>query len=186
MSGKAAYAIMNFGGFLGIGEYSYPLPWSVLKYNPRLGGYEVNVTDEQLKQAPRFHDEWDWNDAAASRRIYDFYGVPPYLAVAQPCRSRPQLRVRPRPAEDRLRVAPESRGACTVSSRAHAARSVGATRRPRSPLPSPARETSAPMAPRKPMGASTGDLVEIRDARVASRMRLRRRSRLARSVGSGR
>src|SRR6185295_16971757 len=70
VSGKAAYAIMNFGGFLGMGEYSYPLPWSVLKYNPRLGGYEVNVTDEQLKQAPRYHDEWDWNDAAASRRIY--------------------------------------------------------------------------------------------------------------------
>ena len=78
VSGKAAYAIMNFGGFLGMGEYSYPLPWSVLKYNPRLGGYEVNVTDEQLKQAPRYHDEWDWNDAATSRRIYDFYGVPPY------------------------------------------------------------------------------------------------------------
>ena len=34
-SGKAAYAVMNFGGFLGIGEDSYPLPWSVLTYNTR-------------------------------------------------------------------------------------------------------------------------------------------------------
>ena len=36
LSGKVAYAVMSFGGFLGIGEDYYPLPWSVLTYNPRL------------------------------------------------------------------------------------------------------------------------------------------------------
>jgi PRC-barrel domain len=41
LSGKVAYAVMSFGGFLGIGEDHYPLPWSVLTYNPTLGGYEV-------------------------------------------------------------------------------------------------------------------------------------------------
>ena len=46
-SGQAAYAVMNFGGFLGLGEESYPLPWSVLTYNVKLGGYEVALTDEQ-------------------------------------------------------------------------------------------------------------------------------------------
>src|SRR5258707_6190528 len=45
VSGKSRYAIMKFGGFLGMGEESYPLPWSVLTYSPRLGGYEVNLTD---------------------------------------------------------------------------------------------------------------------------------------------
>lgn len=77
-SGKAAYAVMNFGGFLGLGQESYPLPWSVLTYNTELGGYEVNVTDEQLKGAPHYADE-DWapgreRDAA----IYGYWGVPPY------------------------------------------------------------------------------------------------------------
>ena len=33
ISGKVAYAVMSFGGFLGIGEDYYPLPWSVLTYN---------------------------------------------------------------------------------------------------------------------------------------------------------
>ena len=39
VSGKVAYAIMSFGGFLGIGSQYHPLPWSVLKYDTRLGGY---------------------------------------------------------------------------------------------------------------------------------------------------
>ena len=38
LSGKVAYAVMSFGGLLGIGEDYYPLPWSVLTYNPDLGG----------------------------------------------------------------------------------------------------------------------------------------------------
>src|SRR5215470_9909116 len=44
LSGKVAYAVMSFGGFMGIGEDYYPLPWSLLTYNPRLEGYEVNVS----------------------------------------------------------------------------------------------------------------------------------------------
>jgi hypothetical protein len=80
-SGKAAYAVMNFGGFLGIGEDSYPLPWSVLTYNTKLGGYEVNVTDEQLKGAPHYRrDEafWDKADANRDSAIYGYWGAPPY------------------------------------------------------------------------------------------------------------
>src|ERR1700761_6288478 len=53
VSGQAAYAVMGFGGFLGIGEDHYPIPWERLTYNEKLGGYELNVTDEQLKNAPR-------------------------------------------------------------------------------------------------------------------------------------
>jgi hypothetical protein len=76
VSGKATYAIMNFGGFLGMGEDSYPLPWSVLTYNTDLGGYEVNLTDEQLKGAPAYDDsEWDRD---YGKRVSDYYGVPPY------------------------------------------------------------------------------------------------------------
>ena len=66
LSGKVAYAVMSFGGFLGIGEDYYPLPWSLLTYNPRLEGYEVNVSEQQLKGAPKYskYDNWDWSDRA--------------------------------------------------------------------------------------------------------------------------
>ena len=76
-SGKTLYAIMNFGGFLGIGEDSYPLPWSLLTYNPELGGYEVNISDEQLKGAPKIETgkSWDWSDDEG-RRLADYYGTP--------------------------------------------------------------------------------------------------------------
>ena len=65
-SGKVGYAVMGFGGFLGMGEDYYPLPWSLLKYNPRLEGYEVNISDAQLKGAPKYttHETWDWGTRA--------------------------------------------------------------------------------------------------------------------------
>src|SRR6266481_2581262 len=63
LSGKVAYAVMSFGGFMGIGEDYYPLPWSLLTYNLRLEGYEVNVSEKQLKGVPKYstHETWDWN-----------------------------------------------------------------------------------------------------------------------------
>src|SRR3982750_1316652 len=54
VGGKVAYAVMSFGGFMGIGEDYYPLPWSLLTYNPQLGGYEVNIGEEQLRGAPKY------------------------------------------------------------------------------------------------------------------------------------
>jgi len=79
ISGRAAYAVMGFGGFLGMGEDHYPIPWQRLTYNEKLGGYEVNITDEQLKNAPHYAtgEEWKW-DTAQGRRVYDYYGVAPY------------------------------------------------------------------------------------------------------------
>jgi hypothetical protein len=53
-SGKVAYAIMSFGGFLGMGNQYHPLPWSVLKYDTNLGGYVVNLDKRQLEGAPAY------------------------------------------------------------------------------------------------------------------------------------
>jgi hypothetical protein len=77
LTGKVAYAVMNFGGFLGMGEDYYPLPWSVLTYNPTLGGYEINVTAQQLKNAPKYsrHDSWDWSDRARTEKVSHYYGL---------------------------------------------------------------------------------------------------------------
>ena len=54
VSGKVAYAVMTFGGFLGIGDEYRALPWSVLRYNERLDAYELNVTEDQRSLLPRF------------------------------------------------------------------------------------------------------------------------------------
>jgi hypothetical protein len=51
-TGKVAYAVMSFGGVMGIGEDHHTLPWHVLTYNTDLDAYEVNLTDEQLRDAP--------------------------------------------------------------------------------------------------------------------------------------
>ena len=47
--GKVSYAVLSFGGFLGIGHDHYPLPWSKLDYDENLGGYRVDITKDQLE-----------------------------------------------------------------------------------------------------------------------------------------
>ncbi|MDF1707648.1 MAG: PRC-barrel domain-containing protein [Paracoccaceae bacterium] len=80
LSGKVSYAVMSFGGFLGIGEQYHPLPWDTLSYSEDLGGYMVNVTREQLEEAPRYgrHDD-PWTDPEYGRRVYSYYGLPFYI-----------------------------------------------------------------------------------------------------------
>src|SRR3977135_3432559 len=53
MSGRVSYAVLSFGGFLGIGDDHYPLPWQSLKYDTNLGGYSTGVSENQLKGAPK-------------------------------------------------------------------------------------------------------------------------------------
>lgn len=78
-SGRVAYAVLGFGGFLGVGEDHYPLPWAKLTYDENLGGYRTDVTRDQVERAPKYRgdEEYDWNEENG-RRVYDYYGVPPY------------------------------------------------------------------------------------------------------------
>ncbi|MGV3575857.1 MAG: PRC-barrel domain-containing protein [Devosia sp.] len=78
-SGQVSYAVLSFGGFLGMGHEHYPLPWSKLNYDESLGGYRVDVTKDQLEGAPRYETEGDeyWTEENG-RRVYDYYGVTPY------------------------------------------------------------------------------------------------------------
>lgn len=80
IGGHVAYAVMSFGGFLGLGRDHYPIPWSLLTYNERLGGYELNVTEEQLKRGPKFRQDesWEFQDRAREGALYSHYGVAPY------------------------------------------------------------------------------------------------------------
>jgi hypothetical protein len=79
IGGQVAYAVMSFGGFMGIGEDYYPLPWRLLAYNPELGGYQVHIGETQLKGAPKYssHESWDWADRARAARVDAFYGLAP-------------------------------------------------------------------------------------------------------------
>ena len=76
-SGRVTYAVMNFGGFLGLGQSHYPLPWGTLRYNTELGGYQTGVTEAQLQNAPEYN-----TDALANRawetQVHSHYGVRPY------------------------------------------------------------------------------------------------------------
>jgi PRC-barrel domain len=78
ISGKVAYAVVSFGGFLGMGEDYYPLPWPQLTYDTQLGGYRVGVTENQLKGAPKFtrSTDWDWSNRQNDRRVYEYYNTP--------------------------------------------------------------------------------------------------------------
>ena len=80
-SGQVAYAVISFRGFLGIGESYHPLPWKKLTYDPRLGGYVVNLDRRELETAPKLCASStmpDWADRAYGQRVDEFYGVPPY------------------------------------------------------------------------------------------------------------
>jgi hypothetical protein len=79
-TGRIAYAILSFGGFLGIGGRHHPLPWDALRYDPALSGYVVNLTREQLEKAPTYGDKTPppWEDEAWGRRVHDYYGAEPY------------------------------------------------------------------------------------------------------------
>ena len=75
-NGRVEYAVMSFGGFLGIGESYHPLPWRLMSYDTRLEGYVVNIDRTQMERAPRYMSsstpEWDRD----YRSRIDEYWVP--------------------------------------------------------------------------------------------------------------
>jgi hypothetical protein len=79
-SGRVAYAVMSFGGFLGLGESHYPLPWNALRYDVELDGYITGVTEDQVKNAPRY-EERSYANRDWETRTHDHYRAPYYWAM---------------------------------------------------------------------------------------------------------
>lgn len=79
-TGKVAYAILSFGGFLGLNEKYHALPWSILTYSKEDDGYTVPITEEFLSRAPKFDvsDLSGWDDSASREAFYNYYGARPY------------------------------------------------------------------------------------------------------------
>lgn len=78
ISGHAEYAVLSFGGFLGMGSNYYPLLWKMLKYDVAQGGYIVDVDKRRLEGAPSYaaNETNTWLDSDWDRRVDQYYGVP--------------------------------------------------------------------------------------------------------------
>jgi hypothetical protein len=73
-SGQVAYAVMSFGGWLGMGESYHPLPWNTLTYDTDLGGYVVSLDKDRLRNAPSHRADSDTSsDAGYWRRVKDYW-----------------------------------------------------------------------------------------------------------------
>lgn len=76
VSGQVRYAILSFGGFLGLGNDHYPLPWSMLHYDIDKSGYVIELAKEVLDDAPRYtadlRPDYDHN---YGRSVYQYYGL---------------------------------------------------------------------------------------------------------------
>lgn len=75
-SGRVDYAVLSFGGFLGMGTRYYPLPWDMLEYDTSQGGYAVDMDEDDLEEAPSFRsgEEPDFSDRYGEY-VYGYYGM---------------------------------------------------------------------------------------------------------------
>lgn len=75
VSGKVRYAVLSFGGFLGLGDKLFAIPWKAISYRPEDDSFILNLDKEKLQNAPGF-DKTNWPDFADelwSKPIDDFY-----------------------------------------------------------------------------------------------------------------
>jgi len=84
-SGRIAYAVVSFGGFLGMGEKLFAVPWSAFSQpKPDKDTFVLDVDKERLKNAPGF-DAHNWPQMASREwvtSLYSYYNVPPYWTAA--------------------------------------------------------------------------------------------------------
>jgi sporulation protein YlmC with PRC-barrel domain len=80
--GQVNYAVLSFGGFLGLGDKLFAIPWDALTIDPENNAFILDMNKDQLKDAPGF-DKDHWPDEAQYQAgwlldIYDYYGYTPY------------------------------------------------------------------------------------------------------------
>jgi hypothetical protein len=80
-SGQVAYAVLSFGGFLGLGEKLFAVPWQALHLDTVNKRFVLNVDKSRLKTAPGFDlDAWpDMSDVRWSDELHAFYGTDPAM-----------------------------------------------------------------------------------------------------------
>jgi sporulation protein YlmC with PRC-barrel domain len=76
-TGRVSYAIMSFGGFLGMGESYHPLPWHVLQYDSATGSYIVDIAKDKLEGGPSYAPSAspDWTTGRYGKEVDTYYGA---------------------------------------------------------------------------------------------------------------
>jgi sporulation protein YlmC with PRC-barrel domain len=79
-NGRIAYAVLSFGGFLGMGDKLFAIPWSALTVDTVEKQFILNVDKEVLKRAPGFDkDHWpNMADRSWGTKVFTYYGAKPY------------------------------------------------------------------------------------------------------------
>lgn len=79
-TGKVAYAVVSFGGFLGMGKKLFAIPFSAFEYDVTKNEYVLDISKEKLEAAPGFDsDHWPlMSDEKWNRDVYKYYGRSPY------------------------------------------------------------------------------------------------------------
>jgi len=80
-TGRVNYAVLSFGGFLGMGEKLFAVPWSALTLDTQNKRFTLNVEKDRLESAPGFDkDSWpNMADPSWAKSIHDYYGTKPYM-----------------------------------------------------------------------------------------------------------
>jgi sporulation protein YlmC with PRC-barrel domain len=79
-NGRIAYAVLSFGGFLGMGDKFFAIPWESLRIDTEKNVVILNVNKEMLESAPGF-DKNNWPDTSEHAwltDVYEYYGHDPY------------------------------------------------------------------------------------------------------------
>ena len=79
--GRLAYAVLSFGGFMGMGNKLFAMPWNAFEFAKTENKLVLNVDKEKLKTAPGFDQDAKWPDFADrtwGSTIYKYYGYEPY------------------------------------------------------------------------------------------------------------
>ena len=73
------YAVLSVGGVFGSRINLSSLPWGRLRYNPKLDSYELDIEDDELRRAPSFRadEDFDWGDRTQEAALHRFHGVAP-------------------------------------------------------------------------------------------------------------
>lgn len=85
-TGKICYAVLSFGGFMGMGGKLFAVPWRALKLDTENKCFILDVSEDRLKQAPGFDkDHWpDMGDAVWAQDIDTYYGIKPESGTGRP------------------------------------------------------------------------------------------------------
>ncbi len=82
VSGKVSYALLSFGGIFGVGENVHPVPWERLTYDVNLDAYVIDLTREQLAEAPTLRlDEADRPQAKDYEEVAGYYAKLPWWGL---------------------------------------------------------------------------------------------------------